>query len=382
MPRPTFLVSALLFAYTLAAQHTIQFEIKSLPPNHPSDAAVYIAGSFNGWNPKNEQYRFQKDDQGNYFFNLKLNAGSYEYKITRGGWDKVECQKTGVGIANRILKVDADITVELNIEEWQDNFKAAAKKSTASKNVKIMETVFPMPQLNRSRRVWIYLPETYDNGQNLSYPVLYMHDGQNVFEDSCSFSGEWGVDEFLDTSHLKTCIVVAIDNGRDKRLNEYCPYDFSAIVGSSSFSGKGEGSLYTDFIVQTLKPYIDKHYRTKTDRKNTFIAGSSMGGLISMYAVLKYPKVFGGAGVFSPAFWVGPKIFDDIKSNGRKVKGKIYFYAGGQEGETMVPYTQKAFDGMSAVSRSKMITVIRDDGKHNEARWRIEFPQFYQWIMK
>jgi predicted alpha/beta superfamily hydrolase len=99
-----------------------------------------------------------------------------------------------------------------------------------------------------------------------------------------------------------------------------------------------------------------------------------------MYAILKYPKVFGGAGVFSPAFWVGPKIFDDIKAKGKKVNSKIYFYAGKQEGEMMVPDMQKVYDLMSGVSKSKMTKVIRDDGKHNEARWRIEFPLFYYWI--
>lgn len=191
MPKPTFLITALLFAYSLTAQHAIQFRIKSLPVNHPSGAAVYIAGSFNGWNPQNEQYRFQKDDNGNYFISLKLNAGSYEYKITRGGWDKVECQKTGVGIANRVLKVNADITVELNIEEWQDRFAAKPKNHTANKNVHIIDTAFLIPQLQRVRRVWVYLPENYATS-NYRYPVLYMHDGQNVFDDATSFSGEWG----------------------------------------------------------------------------------------------------------------------------------------------------------------------------------------------
>ena len=126
--------------------------------------------------------------------------------------------------------------------------------------------------------------------------------------------------------------------------------------------------------------FIDKNYRTLRKKENTFIAGSSMGGIISMYAVLKYPDVFGGAGVFYPAFWDGPKIFDDIKEKGNKVNSKIYFYAGKQEGETMVPDTQKAYELMRSASKSKMTTVIRDDGKHNEARWRVEFPAFYRWI--
>lgn len=158
-------------------------------------------------------------------------------------------------------------------------------------------------------------------------------------------------------------------------MNEYNPYD-------SERFGKGEGGLYVDFLVKTLKPYIEKKYRTKKCRKSRFIAGSSMGGLISLYAVLKYPRVFGGAGIFSPAFWVAPKIYDDIQSKGRKVNGKLYFYAGKQEGETMVPYMLKAFEALTSVSRSKISTVIRDEGKHNEATWRKEFPLFYEWLLK
>ena len=107
-----------------------------------------------------------------------------------------------------------------------------------------------------------------------------------------------------------------------------------------------------------------------------------MGGLISMYAVLKYPKVFGGAGVFSPAFWVGPKIFDDIVTKGKKVNSRIYFYCGKQENETMEPDMEKAFEEMRKVSKSKMACVVRPDGRHTEAVWREEFPLFYLWIVE
>lgn len=156
---------------------------------------------------------------------------------------------------------------------------------------------------------------------------------------------------------------------------EYCPYELERF-------GKGSGDQYADFLVKTLRPYINNKFRTKKCRKNTFIAGSSMGGLISMYTLLKYPKVFGGAGVFSPAFWIGPGIFDAIKAKGKKVRSRIYFYAGMQEGETMVPLTMKAHEQMSEVSHSVIRTVIRQEGKHNEARWRLEFPLFYEWLMK
>ena len=168
------------------------------------------------------------------------------------------------------------------------------KVHTASFNVKVMDTAFFMPQLNRTRRIWIYLPPSY-RATKIYYPVLYMHDGQNLFDNATSYSGEWGIDEYLDsifTLGKKEVIVVGIDNGLSKRMNEYNPYSFRQY-------GKGEGDEYVDFLVKNLKPFIDKHYRTLPGKKDTYIAGSSMGGLISLYAVLKYPAVFGGAGIFS-----------------------------------------------------------------------------------
>lgn len=121
-----------------------------------------------------------------------------------------------------------------------------------------------------------------------------MQDGQNLFDDATSYAGEWGIDEHLDSlfsSGKKEAIIVGIDNGLSKRMTEYNPYSFQQF-------GKGEGNEYVDFLVKNLKPFIDKKYRTLKNKQNTFIAGSSMGGLISLYAALKYPKIFVGAGIF------------------------------------------------------------------------------------
>ena len=385
MHKPAFLISFLLFVSFVIAQNNVRIEIRSLPSYHPSGANIYAAGSFNGWNPQNEQYKFQRDDNGNYFLNLELNAGSYEYKITRGGWDKVECKKNGIGIANRSLKVEGNASIEINIEEWQDRFPPKPRASTAGKNVHIIDTSFLIPQLKRTRRIWIYLPDDFAISKK-RYPVLYMHDGQNVFDDATSYAGEWGVDECID-SMKKKCIVVAIDNGAGKRINEYCPYDFSLKtlgLSDADILNKGEGDQYVDFLVKTLKPFIDKSYRTLKDKKNTFIAGSSMGGIISMYAVLKYPEVFGGAGVFSPAFWVGPKIFDDIKDKGGKVvNARLYFYAGEKEGDRMVPDMVKAHTEMMKVSKpvENFVLTVDSNGMHNEPTWRKWFPRFYLWLI-
>lgn len=366
----TFLTTAL----TASSQHTLRLFIGSLPEYHSSDSSLYMAGSFNGWNPQDKNYRFQKDEKGEYFFETRLPDGMHEFKITRGGWDRVECKKGGGDIQNRLVKLSSDTTIRLNIEEWADRFVKKPRVSTASKNVKIIDTAFVIPQLKRLRRVWIYLPPGYNTTQK-KYPVLYMHDGQNVFDDATSFAGEWGVDEILDSigAHTREIIVVAVDHGGAKRINEYCPYDMEKF-------GKGEGDKYVDFLVKTLKPFIDKNYRTVKDKQNTFIAGSSMGGLISMYAVLKYPKVFGGAGIFSPAFWVAPQIFNEIRVMGKRVDSKIYFYCGKQEGESMETDMLKAFEEMRKVSKSKMMTSIRPDGRHSESAWREEFPLFYLWM--
>ncbi len=368
-------IPALLFTSLVMAQPIIRLTIDTLPAYHASGSDIYLAGSFNGWNPQDANYRFQRTEKGEYYIDLKLADGKYEYKLTRGGWDKGECKKGGAGIANRILTVPGETTIALNVEEWADRFPPKPKVSTASRNVQIIDTAFLIPQLKRTRRIWVYLPEGYA-GSKTAYPVMYMHDGQNVFDDATSYSGEWGVDEFLDSATQRKCIVVAIDNGGSKRMNEYNPYDNERF-------GKGEGDLYVDFLVKTLKPFIDKKYRTLKDKSNTSVAGSSMGGLISLYAVLKYPKVFGAAGVFSPAFWIsGTRIFDDIKKKGKQVDAKIYFYGGGKEGESMIPDLLKAYEEMVKVSASKMTNLIRDDGQHNEARWRMEFPLFYEWMNK
>ncbi|HET9826015.1 MAG TPA: alpha/beta hydrolase-fold protein [Chitinophagaceae bacterium] len=376
MMKTTFTVVISLLSCVLSfSQHIVRFVISSIPEKSPPDS-IYIAGSFNGWNPQDKNYHFEKNASGNYVLEHRLADGIIEFKMTRGDWGKVECRKTGNDIPNRSFKLSSDTTIILIVEDWADHFAKKTRHSTASKNVHIIDTAFRIPQLSRVRRIWLYLPSDY-NSSGKKYPVLYMQDGQNIFDDSTSFAGEWGVDEVLDSisARKKEMIVVAIDNGGVKRMNEYCPYDMETF-------GKGEGDQYLDFLVKTLKPFIDKNYRTEKDKRNTFIAGSSMGGLISMYALLKYPKVFGGAGVFSPAFWVGPKIFSDIERRGRKVNARIYFYCGRQENKTMEPDMIKAFEEMRKVSKSKMITSVRPDGKHTEWVWREEFPLFYLWMVE
>lgn len=352
------------------AQYNVIFQLRHLPSYHNNNNAVFVAGNFNNWKPDSSGFHTTSNT-----LQMKLPKGTYEYKFTRGSWQTGETDSIGVAAGNRSLTVESDTTIAVQIAGWADHFRQQARRSTASKNVHIIDTAFYMPQLNRYRRIWIYLPASYATAHK-KYPVLYMHDGQNVFDDSTAYAGEWGVDEALDTLGLQTgeSIVVAVAHGGDKRVNEYAPFNMEKY-------GTGEGDAYVDFIVKTLKPYIKKHYRVKKCRKHQAIAGSSMGGLISFYALLKYPKAFGSAGVFSPAFWIVPQLKDAIATKGKHVKGRIYFYAGKEESESMVPDLMAVFGQMSRTSKARLTTVIRTGGQHNEARWRQEFPLFYKWLL-
>ena len=356
------------------AQNKVVFKLGKYPVAHNNDTA-FLSGNFNNWNPGNSAYKFLLTNENSFELILDLPAGHYEYKCTRGDWAKVECFANGKDINNHSFQLSGDTTIEINIEAWKDDFAEIQKQHTASKQVNIIDTAFFIPQLNRTRRIWIYLPEGYSKTIK-HYPVMYMHDGQNIFDAYTSGFGEWGVDECLDSLIKKgkpACIVIGIDNG-PKRFNEYNPYEFREY-------GKGEGDEYLEFLVQTLKPFIDKQYRTLSSKENTIIAGSSMGGLISYYAMLQYPGVFGKAGIFSPAFWTVPIIKTVTNTLAGKMDGKFFFYMGGLEGGTYVTDMEEVQEILGRNSRAMIYSVIDPESSHNEQAWRKWFAEFYTWIM-
>lgn len=363
------LLLLLLPALKPAAQHKVRFVINKFPTYHRSGDSVFLAGNFNGWNPHDPKLGFGKDG-----ITIELGKGMYEYKFTHGSWEGVESGNDGAPQPNHTITIESDTTLFVDIDHWADHFPRKTKESTASKNVQILDTAFYIPQLNRHRRVWIYLPESYATSKK-KYPVLYMQDGQNVFDNATASFGEWGVDEALDVLGKRHCevIVVAVDHGSEKRISEYSPFDTERY-------GKGEGDAYVDFLAHTLMPYINRHYRTKKSPKYTAIAGSSMGGLISFYALLKYPNVFGVAGVFSPAFWIVPQLKAYTEKRAAKAKGRLYFYAGGQESERMVPDVLQISETLNHQSKAEITSHIRDDGRHSEQMWSEEFPVFYEWL--
>lgn len=352
------------------------------PSAAPGADPIFAAGTFNNWNAADPSYQLVKNITGQYQLLLPVRAGSVEFKFTRGSWQTVETNAAGEDIANRTLALDKPATITLQIEGWKDQLKpVVAGKSTAAANVQIIKDAFKIPQLDRSRRVWIYLPPDYTSS-NKRYPVLYMHDGQNLFDKATSFSGEWGVDEVMNSlvQEGKTAgaIVVGIDNGDSKRMAEYSPW-------KNKEHGGGEGAAYMRFVVATLKPYIDKHYRTLPAQKYTGLAGSSLGALISFYGALEYPGVFGKIGVFSPAFWFNPELFKHTKQRLKPgAQQDFYFVASELESETMVPLMQEMQQIMldKGISEDKIKYKVTADGAHSEWYWNREFPEAFLWLYR
>lgn len=245
-------------------------------------------------------------------------------------------------------------------------------QSTASKQV--TKFIIAAPQLDTLKTIWVYLPKGYENSEKV-YPVIYMHDAQNLFDAETSYVGEWEVDEYLDTLTDNESIIIGIEHGNEKRIDELTPYKHEKYGG-------GKGDAYLTFIKNTIKPYIDVMYRTKSEAEHTTIFGSSLGGLISFYAVLKYPETFGNAGVFSPSFWINPEVFDLVKTTDIPETSKFFFLAGTNEGETMIPKLEE----MVALLKTKGIKATQfkthkiEGGQHNEKFWSNNFSEAYQYL--
>lgn len=369
-----------LFLFMLATFMNAQITIliDKIPDSTTSDTRLYLASSLNNWNPKDEKFELKKNYENQ--FKIQINTDQdFEFKITQGSWDYSEAKMDGSPIDNHKTNINTSSLLKINIDNWT---RPKEKQHTASSNVKILSENFKIPQLKTNRKIWIYLPPDYDSTTK-KYPVIYMHDGQNLFDSATSFSGEWGVDETmnqLSENHKLDAIVIGIDNGGDARLDEYSPWK------NDKYKKGGEGSQYIDFIAQTLKPYIDKRYRTLSQSKNTAIIGSSMGGLISLYTGVKYPKVFGRIGIFSPSFWFVSKDLNYFvnKNQNNLQQSKFYFVAGQNEDEGLTQEIEniKTLLLQKKVPTQNISVKIDADGTHSENYWRREFENAVLWLIQ
>ena len=370
-----YFIALLLFTLTIALNAQVTFVLDSIPDYTPPGDEIYIVGDFNNWNPGQTEYVLTKNDDNKWSIILGEQPHGLVilFKFTRGSWETVEKGPNGQEIDNRSFSFGNGLTKHLVIHNWAEG----SGESTAAENVAIIDDAFYMPQLDRTRRIWIYLPPDYNNTA-LNYPVLYMHDGQNLFDAQTSFAGEWEVDETLNDlsgQGYQVPIVVGIDNGGGYRLDEYTPW-------INPQYGGGEGEQYMEFIVETLKPFIDANYRTLTDRENTGIMGSSMGGFISHFGVLEYQDIFSKSGIFSPSYWFSDSVWSFTSESGKLDNIRFYLMCGGMEGENTVPDMLNMADTLKAIGFAvdEVKTKVVPDGQHNEALWRQEFAEAYLWM--
>jgi predicted alpha/beta superfamily hydrolase len=241
----------------------------------------------------------------------------------------------------------------------------------------------PISAFNHERTIRVYTPTNYDSEQTKRYPVLYMHDGQNVFEDQDAIHGvSLGLQDYLDKTRLEI-IVVGIDTNTlgDERKNEYCPWvdgEYSKnLIGSASTTG-GKGAAYVEFIVHELKPYIDSKYRTLED--STSIAGVSLGGLISTYAACRYPHIFTKVATLSSAFWRNQEEIEKLlKHTDLSLLEKFYMDGGTKENEVeriskgFLESNQAIYDILVTKIENAKFEIVKD-AEHNYSSFRKRVP--------
>lgn len=358
-------------AATLSAQMTLRV---SVPQYYmPLLEGVYVAGAFNDWDPGDEAYRLTAQPDGTYAIDITgVNGVPVEFKFSRGDWDRVEGTATGEFLPNRTVSFLNNTEQQLTIEGWED----FPGNSTATGDVNVLGTRIEIPQLDRTRRVWVYLPPDYHSSQQ-HYPVVYMHDGQNLFDAATSFVGEWGVDEAMEVlpDDCTPAIIVGIDNGGADRINEYSAWN-------NPQYGGGEAAEFAEFIIETLKPQIDDLFRTLPSRNYTAVIGSSLGGLMAMYMVMEHGDVFGRAGVMSPSFWFTDGIYELAETHPVFAQTRIFMLGGTNESPTMVSNMEQMRDVLleRGYPEDEIRLEAHDYGQHNEAYWGGEFTEVFKWL--
>ncbi len=245
--------------------------------------------------------------------------------------------------------------------------------------IQVINEHFEIPQLIKTRRIAALLPWDYHLSDK-RYPVLYLQDGQNLFDDFAPF-GSWELRTKLKEIAAQggpEVIIIAIDHAESERIKEFTPTRVTAL-------GIGDGMKYARFLTETLKTYIDSNFRTLSDPQFTGIGGSSMGGLVSIYAAMQHPRVYQKLMIFSPSLWVSPDLSADFIKQTPSFSGKMYLYGGTHEGSDMVGHLHRFESQIQHDPHHRNLSYklsLLDGGEHSEAAWGREFPHALRWLYK
>ena len=321
------------------------------------------------WNPR--KIRLEKVDDESYRFAFSVEPGTLvEFKITRGSWQRQGVYGEpfdGFPPSNIVFIAEESETIDLSVINW---YNQIPDRSDPVIGNLVIHRGFRSKWLRYSRRLFVWLPPSYGD-KTKRFPVIYMHDGQNLFDSKTSFSiHDWKVDEvatkLIKQNKIREFIVVGIGNShdRDEEYNLFRPL----------------GKAYAKFMLSELKPYIDRKYRTLPDAANTAIMGSSSGGMISFQMAWSYPDIFSMAGCLSPAFFVSKSfLYKVIKSDPKPLK-PVKFYLDAGEFE---PEFAEAADKMKARllefgyrEGHNLLTMLGKKQNHSEEAWakRIHVP--------
>lgn len=363
-----------------AAAIVVAFDV-TVPADTPADATVYLAGDFQGWNPGAPDWALARGADGHWRREAAFTAGqSLQFKFTLGGWGRVEKGPLGEELQNRLLVARADTTLHLVVAGWADG---APPRDTSTGDIRPLD----VPGFLDGRRVWVWLPPGYDAAADRRYPVLYMLDGQNVFNAATSFAGEWDVDESLAkliaANEVEPLIVVAVANGGSRRALEYTPWPLAEFREPT-----GGGAQHLQLIIDVLMPVVDRTYRTQKGPAHTGLCGSSFGGLMALHAAWARPDVFGRLAALSPSLdWAGHAPLQMVASRPRP-DVRLYADMGSRERGNLVDAdgngVDDSIDDLRALRQALLqegftegndLLVVEGDGaRHNEAFWARRFP--------
>ena len=229
------------------------------------------------------------------------------------------------------------------------------------------------------RRAYCYVPDSWQEDPSLRYPVLYMFDGHNLFlDDHATYGKSWGLGAYLEENQVPLMVAaVECNHSPDGgRLREYCPISCE-LPGFGHVKGKGKVTM--DWLVEQFKPFIDREFPTLPDREHTFIGGSSMGGLMSLYAVLRYNKVFSRCAALSPSVWFGGEKMEKMLRGGRIRQDTVIYMDYGARELGSHPGMAARFGQVAGLLLERKVDLtarIVPGGSHNEASWEKQIPFF------
>lgn len=359
-----YLFCTSILQIAIHSQEDVKVAIRVITTNLQAESEVYITGNddkLGNWKPDAVELLEVEDNIWTKSFSFSKGK-KLEFKLTLGNWNSEALNDDGTVPSNKKLEVFKDTTIEISVKLWSDTSK---QKSVGQITGIVKYHLNMKAESLKPRDVIVWLPPFYFIQPEKRYPVLYMHDGQNIFNPKTSFLNvDWQIDETADTlirkDLIEDIIIVGIYNTPQRR---------------SEYSENDTGYAYMNFIIDSLKPFIDRNYRTKTSREYTAVGGSSMGGLISFMLAWEHPDIFSKAICMSPAFKVRRFNFvDNVESyKGEKKNIKFYIDNGGVELDSLIQF---GINDMLSTLNKKGFKEKEDyywiqdlNAKHNEDAW-------------